>query len=58
MHARLLKDFARRAGGEEQRLGYLAAAKAYREAAEISPATYPLINATLLLAHGVPPMMF
>jgi tetratricopeptide (TPR) repeat protein len=49
LHARLLKDRARRGGGEEQRQGYLAAAKAYREAAEISPATYPLINAATLL---------
>jgi tetratricopeptide (TPR) repeat protein len=49
LHARLLKDRARRAAGEEQRRGYLAAAQAYRDAAELSPATYPLINAATLL---------
>lgn len=51
---RLLKDHALRAGDEaERRLFYLQSAEAYRAAAAVQPATYPLINAaTLSLLSG------
>ena len=50
---RLLKDHALRAAGEAQRLFYLQSAEAYRRAAALQPATYPLINAaTLSLLSG------
>src|SRR4051812_23142070 len=51
---RLLKDHALRASDEaERRLFYLQSAEAYRRAAAVRPATYPLINAaTLSLLSG------
>lgn len=50
---RLLKDHALRAEGEARRHYYLLSAEAYRQAAALQPATYPLINAaTLSLLSG------
>ena len=50
---RLLKDHALRAEGEARRAYYLRSAEAYRRAAALQPATYPLINAaTLSLLSG------
>ncbi len=50
---RLLKDHALRAEGETRRAYYLRSAEAYRQAAALQPATYPLINAaTLSLLSG------
>ena len=50
---RLLKDHALRAEGDERRSFYLKSAEAYRRAAALRPATYPLINAaTLSLLSG------
>ncbi|MDQ4087444.1 MAG: TRAFs-binding domain-containing protein [Pseudomonadota bacterium] len=50
---RLLKDHALRSEGEERRRYYLQSAQAYRRAAALRPATYPLINAaTLFLLSG------
>jgi tetratricopeptide (TPR) repeat protein len=50
---RLLKDHALRADGEARRAYYLRSAEAYRRAAALQPATYPLINAaTLSLLSG------
>lgn len=45
---RLLKDFALRAVGDERIRFYREAASAYRRAAELGQATYPLINAATL----------
>lgn len=53
LKGRLLKDRALRIGGGERRRFYLEAAKAYEQAAELSGASYPLINAaTLSLLAG------
>lgn len=53
VRGRLLKDHALRAGGEARRAYYLRSAEAYRQAAALQPATYPLINAaTLSLLSG------
>src|SRR5688572_14093506 len=53
VRGRLLKDYALRAEGDERRRYYLQSAEAYRRAAELRPATYPLINAaTLSLLSG------
>jgi tetratricopeptide (TPR) repeat protein len=50
---RLLKDYALRSQGEERRRYYLKSSEAYRRAASLRPATYPLINAaTLSLLAG------
>lgn len=50
---RLLKDYALRSQGEERRHYYLRSSEAYRRAAALRPATYPLINAaTLALLSG------
>jgi tetratricopeptide (TPR) repeat protein len=50
---RLLKDHALRTEGEARRAYYLRSAEAYRQAAALQPATYPLINAaTLSLLSG------
>lgn len=48
VRGRLLKDRALEATGHERRRFYLLAADAYARAAEITPATYPLINAASL----------
>jgi len=45
---RLLKDMALRASGTERQQLYCDAADAYREAARVGGATYPLINAATL----------
>ncbi|MEO6215280.1 MAG: TRAFs-binding domain-containing protein [Sphingomonas sp.] len=50
--ARLLKDRALRAGGEDRQRLYAEAAQAYRRAAELGDATYPLINAATLSLLG------
>lgn len=53
VRGRLLKDHALRAEGEARRAYYLRSAEAYRQAAALQPATYPLINAaTLSLLSG------
>lgn len=53
VRGRLLKDHALRAEGEARRTYYLRSAEAYRQAAALQPATYPLINAaTLSLLSG------
>ncbi len=53
VRGRLLKDHALRATGEARRTYYLRSAEAYRQAAALQPATYPLINAaTLSLLSG------
>lgn len=53
VRGRLLKDHALRAEGEARRAYYLRSAEAYRRAAALQPATYPLINAaTLSLLSG------
>lgn len=53
VRGRLLKDHAMRASGEARRAYYLRSAEAYRQAAALQPATYPLINAaTLSLLSG------
>lgn len=53
VRGRLLKDHALRATGEARRAYYLRSAEAYRRAAALQPATYPLINAaTLSLLSG------
>src|ERR1051325_10874014 len=53
VRGRLLKDHALRAEGEARRAFYLRSAEAYRQAAALQPATYPLINAaTLSLLSG------
>src|SRR5437868_1493347 len=53
VRGRLLKDHALRADGEARRAFYLRSAEAYRQAAALQPATYPLINAaTLSLLSG------
>ncbi|CAN5326231.1 hypothetical protein BH11PSE5_BH11PSE5_19010 [soil metagenome] len=48
LKGRLLKDFALRSAGEERLRFYREAAAAYRRAAEIGQASYPLINAATL----------
>lgn len=53
VRGRLLKDHALRAEGAARRAYYLRSAEAYRRAAALQPATYPLINAaTLSLLSG------
>jgi tetratricopeptide (TPR) repeat protein len=53
VRGRLLKDHALRAEGEARRAYYVRSAEAYRQAAALQPATYPLINAaTLSLLSG------
>jgi hypothetical protein len=55
VHARLLKDSALAARGEERRKLYLESASAYAKAAKLGGALYPLINAaTLSLLGGRP----
>jgi tetratricopeptide (TPR) repeat protein len=48
LKGRLLKDLARMAAGGERRRLYREASAAYRQSAELAPATYPLINAASL----------
>lgn len=48
LKARLLKDRAVRADGENRLLLYRASADAYEKSASLRPATYPLINAASL----------
>jgi tetratricopeptide (TPR) repeat protein len=48
VRARLLKDLASRRSGDERHGLYHEAALAYQRAAELRPATYPLINAASL----------
>jgi tetratricopeptide (TPR) repeat protein len=53
LKGRLLKDRAVRSSGSGRRRSYLDAAKAYRQAAALTRASYPLINAaTLSLLAG------
>ncbi len=55
LKGRLLKDQARKAGGNAAARLYLQSAKAYADAAALRPDTYPLINAaTMSLFAGQP----
>ena len=55
LKGRLLKDQARKAGGDAAARLYVQSAKAYADAAALRPDTYPLINAaTMSLFAGQP----